>query len=285
MWFKKKRGLKPTPRREVPDGLWLKCKECGEILYRKELEKNFWVCEKCGYHFKMPAKKYIEILTDSFVEKENSIETTNPLEFKGYSEKLTADFEKTGLKEAIVVGEAKIGSHRVALGVMDFRFVGGSLGSVVGEKVKRLIKLALSKKIPLIIVGASGGARMQEGILSLMQMAKTASALAELSNAHIPYISILTNPTTAGVMASYASLGDIVMAEPKALIGFAGPRVIEQTIKQELPEGFQKSEFLLEHGLLDIVVPRHKLKTTLMKTLDFFSRCKSGCASGTKNHR
>ncbi|MDI6841063.1 MAG: acetyl-CoA carboxylase, carboxyltransferase subunit beta [bacterium] len=270
MWFKGKKGLKPTVKREVPDGLWLKCEGCGEILYRKEIEKHLWVCENCGYHFKISAKKYIEILTDEFIEVEVSIGPANPLGFDDYLEKLESDSKRTGLKEAIIVGEAKIGLHNVAIGVMDFGFRGGSMGSVVGEKVKRLIKLAMDKKIPLIIVSASGGARMQEGILSLMQMAKTAGTLAELSEQKIPFISILTNPTTAGVMASYASLGDIVIAEPKALLGFAGPRVIEQTIKQELPQGFQKSEFLLEHGLLDMVVPRPELKSTLIKILDFF---------------
>lgn len=271
VWFKRQRGIKPTSRREIPDGLWLKCDECGEILYRKELEKNFWVCENCGYHFKVGAPKYVELLAEEFVETETTLEPTDPLNFNGYLEKLESASQKTGLKEAILTGEAKIGSHRVALGVMDFKFVGGSMGSVVGEKVKRLIGLSLKKRIPLIILGSSGGARMQEGILSLMQMAKTSAALAELSGAKIPYISVLTNPTTAGVMASYASLGDVVIAEPKALLGFAGPRVIQQTIKQELPEGFQRSEFLLEHGLLDIVVPRPELKATLIKILDFFN--------------
>lgn len=270
MWFKKEKGLKPTVKREVPNGMWLKCEACNEILYRKELSRNYWVCEKCNYHFKMPAKRYIELLTDEFIETQNSMAPADPLNFKEYKEKLKSSSEKTGLKDGIITGEATIGSYQVALGVMDFKFMGGSMGSVVGECVKRLIELAKEKRIPLIIVNASGGARMQEGILSLMQMAKTSGALAELSSAKIPYISILTNPTTAGVMASYASLGDIVIAEPKALLGFAGPRVIQQTIKQELPEDFQTSEFLLEHGLLDAVVSRKELKPTLIKMLDFF---------------
>lgn len=270
MWFKKKKGLKPVPKREVPDGLWLKCEKCSEILYKKELAKNCWVCEKCGYHFKISSQKYIEILTDEFIVNEDSIESTDPLEFKGYLEKLKSDSEQTGIKEAIITGEAKLGEHKVAIGVMDFKFMGGSMGSVVGEKVKRIIDFAREKRFPLIIVNASGGARMQEGILSLMQMAKTAGALARLEEAKVPYISILTNPTTAGVMASYASLGDIVIAEPGALLGFAGPRVIQQTIKQELPDGFQRSEFLLEHGLIDAIVERQELKTTLVRLLDFF---------------
>ncbi|HID94354.1 MAG TPA: acetyl-CoA carboxylase carboxyltransferase subunit beta [bacterium (Candidatus Stahlbacteria)] len=272
MWFRKPKKIKPLPKKGVPDGLWLKCDDCGEILYRKELEKNLWICEKCGYHFRISARKYVEILADEFIEKDSELEPSNPLEFKEYVNKLAEDRNKTGLKEAIITGEAKINNHRVALGVMDFSFRGGSMGSVVGEKVKRLIYFAKNERIPLIIVSASGGARMQEGILSLMQMAKTASALAEFSLTSIPYISVLTNPTTAGVMASYASLGDIIIAEPKALLGFAGPRVIQQTINQELPPGFQTSEFLLEHGMLDAIVPRNKLKETLVKMLDFFAQ-------------
>ncbi len=270
MWFKRKKGLKPAPKREVPDGLWLKCEKCGEILYKKELAKNFWICEKCDYHFKISSQKYIEILTDEFIPKADSIESADPLEFKNYLEKLDSGSNRTGIKDAIITGEAKIGEHRVAIGAMEFKFMGGSMGSVVGEKVKRITDFAKEEHIPLIIVGASGGARMQEGILSLMQMAKTSGALARLEEAKIPYISILTNPTTAGVMASYASLGDIVIAEPEALLGFAGPRVIQQTIKQELPEGFQKSEFLLEHGFLDAIIERKELKATLVRILDFF---------------
>jgi len=267
MWFRKPKKIKPQPKKAVPDGLWLKCDDCGEILYRKELEKNLWICEECGHHFRISAKKYIEILTDEFTEKDSELEPNNPLEFKEYIDKLAADRNKTGLKEAIITGEARINDHRVALGVMDFSFRGGSMGSVVGEKVKRLVYFAKQERIPLVVVSASGGARMQEGILSLMQMAKTSSALARTN---IPYISILTNPTTAGVMASYASLGDIIIAEPKALLGFAGPRVIQQTINEELPQGFQTSEFVLEHGMLDAIVPRDKLKETLVKLLDFF---------------
>lgn len=269
MWFKKK-NIKPTPKHEIPDGLWLKCDSCNELLYRKEVAKNLWVCEHCGYHFRISSPKYIELLTDEFKENFNSIESTNPLEFPDYKKKLTSCSQNTGMKEAIITGEARIGTHRVALGVMEFDFMGGSMGSVVGEKVKRLIGFAVNERLPLIIVGASGGARMQEGILSLMQMAKTVSALTILAEAKLPYISILTNPTTAGVMASYASLGDVVIAEPKALIGFAGARVIQQTINQELPEGFQRAEFLLEKGLIDAIVSRHQLKFIIIKVLDFF---------------
>jgi acetyl-CoA carboxylase carboxyl transferase subunit beta len=268
MWFKKK-GLKPTPKREIPEGLWLKCKSCGELLYRKELAKNYWVCENCDYHFKIPARGYIELLTDEFAESNDSIESTNVLDFPDYDDKLKSSAAKCGTTEAIMTGEGQMGSHRVAFGVMVFQFMGGSMGSVVGEKVSRLIDLAIQEKLPLVIVGTSGGARMQEGILSLMQMPKTAGALALLSESRLPYISVLTSPTTGGVMASYASLGDIVIAEPQALIGFAGPRVIQQTINQELPEGFQTSEFLLEHGLIDAVIRRHELKATLIKILGF----------------
>ncbi len=271
MWFKTKKGIKPAPKREVPNGLWLKCNGCGEILYNKELAKNLWICEKCNYYFRISSKKYIEILTDEFTLKEDLIESDDPLEFKDYTEKLKSGKERSGAKDAIITGEAKIGKHRVAIGAMEFKFMGGSMGSVVGEKIKRIINLAEKEHIPFILVGASGGARMQEGILSLMQMAKTSGALARLGEAKVPYISILTNPTTGGVMASYASLGDIVIAEPNALLGFAGPRVIKQTIKQDLPEGFQRSEFLLEHGFLDAIVERKELKTTLIKILDFFN--------------
>jgi len=271
MWFKKEKGIEVTTiKREVPNGLWVKCDECGEILYKKELAKNLWICEFCNYHFKISARKYIEILTDEFKELDIDIQTANPLQFEGYLDKIKAASEKTGQKEAIIIGEGKIGNYKIALGVMDFRFVGGSMGSVVGELVTKAIEFALSSKIPLTIINASGGARMQEGILSLMQMAKTSAALSELAEAHIPYISILTNPTTAGVMASYASLGDVVISEPKALLGFAGPRVIQDTIKQELPKGFQKAEFCLEHGLIDAVVSRDKLKKTLIGIFDFF---------------
>jgi len=271
MIFRRKKKLKPVPPKPVPDGLWLKCDKCNNILYRKELEKNLSVCPKCGHHFRIPARRYVEILTDGFEEFDKNISPANPLNFREYEEKLHKDQQKTGLKDAIATGKAKIGPHTVALGVMDFFFRGGSMGSVVGEKVKRLIRYAMENDFPLVIVGASGGARMQEGILSLMQMAKTAATLAEFHENGGLFISVLTDPTMAGVMASYASLGDIIIAEPGALIGFAGPRVIQQTIKKELPPGFQRAEFMLKHGMVDIVVPRQKLKNTIIKILDFFS--------------
>ena len=258
-------------KKDIPDGLWVKCERCEEILYKKELAKNLWICEKCGYHFKVSSRVYIPIIADEFKETSPEISPTNPLNFTDYTEKVEKDQKKTGLKDAIICGEAKIGKHRVILCCMEFFFRGGSMGSVVGEKVKLSILSSLKKKIPLIIVSTSGGARMQEAILSLMQMAKTSATLSLLADAKIPYISILTNPTTAGVMASYASLGDLVLAEPGALIGFAGPRVIKDTVREELPEGFQTAEFLLEHGLLDGVVPRNELKETIIRILDFLS--------------
>ncbi len=268
--FLRRKKPRPVTKKEIPDGLWVKCDSCGEILYRKELARKLWVCERCGYHFKIDSRKYISILTDEFKEIFTELTPTNPLDFQDYSEKLEKDRKKTSLNDAAISGEAKIEKHRIVLCAMEFFFRGGSMGSVVGEKVKLSINHAIKRKVPLVIVCASGGARMQEGILSLMQMAKTSATLNLLSDAKIPYISILTNPTTAGVMASYASLGDLVIAEPGALIGFAGPRVIMDTVKEELPPGFQTAEFLLEHGLLDAVVPRVELKDKLISILDFF---------------
>lgn len=273
-WFKKmkKFGLSPK-KREIPDGLWLKCEKCGEILYRKELERNLWVCGKCKYHFRISSKDYLGLLLDegNFLEVESGLLPKDPLKFREYKEKIEDSQKKTDLTEAVIAGEGEIGGHPVVICVMDFRFRGGSMGSVVGEKVKRAILKAEKSRKPLVIVSTSGGARMQEGILSLMQMAKTASALSELSRERIPFISILTDPTTAGVMASYASLGDIVIAEPGALLGFTGQRVIEQTIGEKLPDGFQRSEFMLEHGMVDMVVERRELKKTLVRVLSFFS--------------
>lgn len=270
-WFRRKRKLKPPEERKiVPDGLWQKCNGCGEILYRKELERDLFVCKKCGYHFRIGSKEYIKILLDGELkEQDTTITTTDPLHFDGYVKQIKETQEKKGLKEAVVTGEGGIGGFEVEFAIMDFGFRGGSMGSVVGEKVKRAILRAIEKKIPLVIVSSSGGARMQEGILSLMQMAKTGSALAELEKARIPYISILTDPTTAGVMASYSSIGDIVISEPGALLGFAGPRVIEQTIKQKLPEGFQRAKFLLEHGFVDTIVDRKELRDTVITILRF----------------
>ena len=265
---------KGAKKKDIPDGLWLKCKGCGEIVYRKELEKNLFVCSKCGYHLRITSWDYISILCDegSFQELDTEIFPEDPLGFrdsKPYTVRLKNAQAKSGLTEAVICGIGEIDKVPISLAVMDFRFIGGSMGSVVGEKVTRSIERAIEKKIPLVIVSASGGARMQEGILSLMQMVKTAGTLTRLKEAGLPYISVLTNPTTAGVMASYASLGDVVIAEPKALLGFAGPRVIQQTIGEELPEGFQSSEFFLEHGFVDVIVPRGKLKKTISTLLGY----------------
>ena len=278
IWFKKKkRGIQTEIQRDVPDGLWIKCDECGEIIFKKQLDQYFWTCPKCGYHFKVTSDYYIKILLDegTFQPKDEEILPTDPLNFKDrkkYTDRLKAAQEKTGLTEAIRVGLGKIDNIPVSFGVMDFRFIGGSMGSVVGERVARAIERSMDLKIPLVIVCASGGARMQEGILSLMQMAKTSALLAKHDDMGLPYITVLTNPTTAGVMASYASLGDVIIAEPKALLGFAGPRVIQQTIGQELPPGFQSSEFFQEHGFVDMVVPRPHLRSTLITLLRYLYR-------------
>jgi len=271
-WFKRpKEERKPQKRREIPDGLWVKCGGCGEILYKKELEKNLWVCGKCDYHFRITSRQYAAILLDkSFVAEMNgSLGSVDFLNFPEYRRKLKVSAERSGAAEAITSGEGTINGKRVVMAIMDFGFMGGSMGSVVGEKVARSVREAKKKRIPLIAVCASGGARMQEGIISLMQMAKTSASLAELSREGIAYISVLTNPTTAGVMASYGSLGDVIVAEPGALIGFAGQRVIKQTIGEELPNGFQRSEFLIKHGMVDMVVHRKDLKRVLSRLLDF----------------
>ena len=274
-WFKKpKNGLVSQQKKEIPDGLWTKCESCGEIIYVKELEKNLWVCHRCNFHFRIKSKDYIELLLDQgkLEEYDNNLISTDPLKFKDskrYPDRIRDSRKKTGLNDAVIVGIGKIENKEVSFGVMDFGFIGGSMGSVVGEKVARAIERSLERKIPLVIVSCSGGARMQEGILSLMQMAKTSGLLAKLYDANIPFISVLTNPTTAGVMASYASLGDVIIAEPKALLGFAGPRVIQQTIGQELPTGFQSSEFFLEHGFLDKIVERKDLKKTVSLLLEY----------------
>lgn len=275
-WFKRdKPGLKSQKKKEMPDGLWIKCEGCGEIIYKKQLMQNSYVCFKCDFHFRIQGHDYIRLLLDSgdFEEIDGTLESVDFLEFKDtkrYTERLKGAMKKTGLKEAIRIGYGRIGGIPVVFGVMDFSFIGGSMGSVVGEKVARAVDRAYERKIPLILVSASGGARMMESVISLMQMAKTASRLARFSDAGGLYISILTNPTTAGVVASYAMLGDIHIAEPGALIGFAGPRVIKQTIGQDLPEGFQRSKFQLEHGFVDLVVNRKEMKETLGKILTFF---------------
>jgi len=277
-WLKKsKEGLKtPQRKRELPDGLWTKCEECGEILYHKELERNLWTCTKCSYHFRISARTYLKILLDegSFIERFSEVVSTDPLKWrdtKRYSDRLKRAREETGLSEAIIMGEGAIDGRPLVIGVMDFAFLGGSMASAAGERIARGILLALEKRHPLVLLSSSGGARMFEGILSLMQMAKTSAALQRLGEQGLPFISLLTDPTTGGVTASFAMLGDVIMAEPRALIGFAGPRVIAETIRQPLPDGFQRSEFLLEHGQLDLIVERGQLRDTLRRLLAFFA--------------
>ena len=274
-WFKKaKTPLTQSDGKKVrvPEGLWTKCQNCRETLYSKDLEKNLNVCPKCSHHFRVPAGKRIELLLDegSFVEFDANIVSVDFLQFKdskSYQDRIDAAVAKGGSKDAVICGEGKIEGTPVQVAVFDFSFMGGSMGSVVGEKITRAIERSIEKQMPLIIVSASGGARMQESILSLMQMAKTAAALARLRELGLPYISVLTDPTTGGVTASFAMLGDINMAEPKALIGFAGPRVIEQTIRQKLPEGFQRAEYLLEHGMIDLIVERKDMRHTLSQLI------------------
>lgn len=269
--------IKATKKKDIPQGLWEKCKSCNEVVYKKQREKNLNVCPKCSYHHPLTAKQRIELLTDpsSFVEIDSKMKSVDVLKFEFYKEKLRSNEKKTGMKEAIICGTAKIDGQNFALGVMDFRFLGGSMASVVGEKVTRLAELATSERLPLVIVTASGGARMYEGMLSLMQMAKTAGALCRHAKSGLPYIVIMTHPTTAGVTASFASLGDLIFAEPKALIGFAGPRVIKDTTQAELPEGFQSSEFLLKRGLIDRIIERKNLRHELSLCLEYFSQsCK-----------
>lgn len=262
-------------KREIPDGLWTKCEGCQETLYNKTLEENQRVCPKCNYHFVLGAYERIHMLmdADSFVEYDKDMLSADPLDFKGpktYKEKLASDQALTGLKDAVVSGEGSIDNKKFMIAVTDSRFIMGSMGSVVGEKITRAIEAATKNELPLIIIsGSGGGARMYEGMFSLMQMSKTCAALSYHHEAELPFISVLTNPTMAGVMASFAGVGDIIVAEPKALIGFTGPRVIEQTIRQKLPPGFQRSEFLLEHGLIDMIVHRKNLKTTLSQLLDY----------------
>jgi len=259
------------------DGLWMKCLSCNEIVYKKQLIQDSYICSKCGNYFTIGSKQYIELLTDAgtFEELFTNIFTADPLKFrdiKKYPKKIKEAQKKTGLKESFTGGLCKIKGITALLGCLDFSFMGGSMGSVAGEKITRLAEKALDDKLPLVIVSASGGARMQEGIISLMQMAKTAGALELLSKAQLPYISVLTNPTTGGVSASFAFLGDVIISEPRALIGFAGPRVIEQTIRQKLPEGFQRAEFLLEKGQIDMIVERRDLKKTVAGLLTVFLR-------------
>lgn len=278
-WFSRSKAPKPSlegsERLQIPDDIWTKCPGCAAILYTKELRRNFGVCSKCEHHFRLSGKQRVPLLVDrhSFLEMDTTLRSTDPLNFRGtkrYRDQLRKAEKTSGSSDAVLTGRARILNIPVMLGVMDFTFIGGSMGSVVGEKLARLVEAGRDERRPVIIVSASGGARMQEGIFSLMQMAKVSAALAELASHRIPYISVLTDPTTGGVAASFAMLGDVIIAEPKALIGFAGPRVIEQTIKQKLPEGFQRAEFLLEHGMIDRVVPRSLMREELAVILRNF---------------
>jgi acetyl-CoA carboxylase carboxyl transferase subunit beta len=275
--FARKPKLAAKPRkREIPEGLWTKCPKCSTMVFDKELDENFKVCPRCQHHFPIGARERIHSLVETctFEEMDADMVSVDVLTFTGvasYTSKLQEYQKSTGLKDAVITGIGKIGEHRVALGVMDFSFLGGSMGSVVGEKLSRLIERATEKELPLIIISTSGGARMYEGMFSLMQMAKTCAALAYHGKARLPYISVLTHPTTAGVMASYASVGDLIIAEPGAMIGFAGPRVIKDTTQAELPPGFQTAEFLLDRGLIDAIVSRTQMKEHLIDYVDYLT--------------
>jgi acetyl-CoA carboxylase carboxyl transferase subunit beta len=277
VWYKKVKKMihKVTDKRSVrvPEGLYAKCVGCSAILYNKELDKNQKVCPRCGYHYQISAleRLYLTIDSGTFKEYDENISSLNPLEFPEYENKIKRGQEKTRMIDAVVTGLGKIDGQPASIAITDFQFMGGSMGSVVGEKITRAVERAIQEKLGMVIISASGGgARMQEGILSLMQMAKISAALARLGEARLPYFSILTDPTAGGVAASFGMLGDVNIAEPGAMIGFAGPRVIEQTIRQKLPKGFQRSEFLLDHGFVDVIVPRTELKSTLGKYLKFF---------------
>jgi acetyl-CoA carboxylase carboxyl transferase subunit beta len=275
-WFRKTKKPKPIrqdrPRSTVPEGLWVKCEGCKEVVYSRDLDRNLRVCPKCGYHLRIDARQRIALLLDEPEPRElfAGVSPTDPLQFrdtKRYRDRLKTYQQAVGERDAVIVVQGHLDEIPVVLATMEYRFMGGSMGSVVGEKITRAAERALERRLPLLVVSASGGARMQEGVLSLMQMAKISSALARLGEARLPYLSILTDPTTGGVTASFAMLGDLNIAEPGALIGFAGPRVIEQTIRQSLPDGFQRSEFLLQHGFLDMVVERSEMKETLARCL------------------
>jgi len=273
MGFFKRRSIKSLgkKKREMPEGLWHKCPDCGAIIHEADLQQHYHVCPKCSHHFTMGAWPRINMLTDpdSFVEMDKDLESLNPLDFKAYTEKIKGYQKKTGLKDAIITGRAKIMETPVVMGVMDFSFLGGSLGSVVGEKVTRAIEAATEDRCAVLLVCASGGARMHEGILSLMQMAKTSAALARHHDAGLAYIGVLTHPTTGGVTASFAALGDVILAEPKCMIGFAGPRVVKETTHQNLPPGFQTAEFVMKHGLVDMIVNRADLRERLGKLVKY----------------
>ncbi len=275
-WFKRQSGeLDASGERKVrTEGLWVKCEECRQIIWKKDLDANLNVCPKCQHHFRVDARTRLAQLLDNaqYTTEDMSLASTDPLKFtdlKKYSDRLTKTQRDTGLKDAVINARGTLNGRPVIVSAMEYAFIGGSMGSVVGEVITRAVERATDERIPLIIVSASGGARMMEGVISLMQLAKISAALARMDDARVPYISVLTDPTTGGVTASYAMLGDLNIAEPGALIGFAGPRVIEQTIRQKLPEGFQRSEFLLEHGMLDAVVHRKDLKSYIARALDF----------------
>jgi acetyl-CoA carboxylase carboxyl transferase subunit beta len=280
-WFKKSKAPISAPvegkKVQMPEGLWTKCKNCEEIIYSKEIERNLNVCPKCDYHFRISARERIDLVIDAgtFNETDPEMASVDFLKFKDskkYVDRIKAAVKKNGAGDAVITGSGLMNDQEVVVAVFDFSFLGGSMGSVVGEKITRAIELGLEKKAPVLVFSSSGGARMQESILSLMQMAKSSAALAKLKKAGIPFISVLTDPTTGGVTASFAMLGDLNVAEPKALIGFAGPRVIEQTIRQQLPEGFQRSEYLLEHGMVDMIVSRQEMKAKLSQALRIFTR-------------
>jgi len=274
-WFRKhKTGVEAQEKRNIPEGLWHKCESCGEIIYSKKLEQCFWVCPACNFHFRISSQRYIELLLDdgALDQHDNDLMSIDPLKFKDskrYPDRIKAATEAASEAEGLIAGIGAIGGFAVSFAIMDFAFIGGSMGSVIGEKVARAIERSIERNIPLIIVSCSGGARMQEGVLSLMQMAKTSGLLAVLAEKKIPFLSVLIHPTTGGVMASFAALGDVIVAEPKALLGFAGPRVIKQTIGQDLPEGFQSSEFQLEKGFVDKVVDRKDLRSTIIRLLEY----------------
>jgi len=265
----------PKQKKQIPEGVWTKCDKCEQIIYNKELEDNLKICPKCGAHFRLNSKERVAQLFDpgTFKELGESIGPADPLQFSDiqtYASRIVQSQKKTGMRDACVMGEGLVEGHPIVAAILDFTYMGGSMGSVVGEKVTEAIERGIETRTPVLVISSSGGARMQESILSLMQMAKTSAALARLHNAGVPYISLLTDPTTGGVTASFAMLGDIILAEPKALIAFAGPRVIEQTIRQQLPDGFQLSEFLLSHGMIDAIVERPKLRSTLAALLKYF---------------
>jgi acetyl-CoA carboxylase carboxyl transferase subunit beta len=273
-WFKKQRKpieAPPDKGSRVPEGLWVKCPSCGQIIYNKDLTASLGVCTKCAHHFRLTASERLRTLFDGrWEEHDSGLMSTDPLHFtdtKAYQKRLDATIAATGLKDAVITATGAINGFETIVAAMEYGFIGGSMGVVVGEKITRAIERAMAARLPVVIVSCSGGARMMEGALSLMQMAKISAALARLDRARLPYISILTDPTTGGVTASFAMLGDVNIAEPRALIGFAGPRVIEQTIRQKLPEGFQRSEFLLEHGMLDMVIDRREMKDVVTRIL------------------